>query len=56
MKKNNNISKYFYVEIFNTSNIVKTTAIIGYNPLNKSNCNKIRMQIKWNGMLNALKL
>lgn len=56
MEENNNISKYFYVEIFNTSNIVITTAIIGYNPLTKSNCNKIRMQIKWNGMLNALKL
>lgn len=56
MEENNNISRCFYVEIFNTSNIVKTTAIIGYNPLNKSNYNKIRMQIKWNGMLNALKL
>ena len=56
MEENNNISRYFYVEIFNTSNIVKTTAIIGYNPLNKSNYNKIRMHIKSNGMLNALKL
>lgn len=56
MEENNNISKSFYVEIFNTSNIIKTTAIIGYNLLNKTNCNKIRMQIKWNEMLNALKL